>query len=107
MRAENLCVDFLQHAVDILDDLAVPDSNNAKALIVQPARASFVAPHTRLIAMLRAIEFDEQMRGHAREISNVRTDRNLSPEMRTLQREFLQMAPEPLLCLICSVTKPT
>ena len=87
-RAINLSVNILHHTIDIPNNIIIPNADNAKTLLFQPARAPIITHFVFMLAVLRAIEFDEQMCGHAREINYIGTNWYLSPKMRALDIEF-------------------
>jgi hypothetical protein len=51
------------------------------------------------IAVLPAIEFDDQSMFPAKEINNVRTDRNLPYELMSVQSTIAKFTPKPVLGL--------
>jgi hypothetical protein len=77
-------IDRLQHAVHVVREIIVPDTDDAIAFRFQPARPSLVGYFVCLGGMLRAVKFDDQTRGHAGEIRDKRPDRHLPAEMRPL-----------------------
>jgi len=80
------CVDHLQHAFGILNDVVVPETDDAVALGLEPARPRLVASFVGLITVLRAIDLDDEARGHAGEVDDIGADWRLSPEMRSFDR---------------------
>ena len=64
--------DLLQHAIDILEDLVVPEADHAITLAVQPARSRLILRRSRVV--LAAVDFDDQPRLQAAEVNDVVAD---------------------------------
>jgi hypothetical protein len=92
-RSINRRVNRFHNAIQSARDIVVPESEHAISFLFQPTRAPIVARLVRFFAMLRAVKFDQQTRGHAGKIGDVGTDWHLPPEMRTFELKFPQFAP--------------
>jgi hypothetical protein len=93
-RAMERRIDRLHNTLDALTDLVVPEPDDAIPLAHKPLRTCFVTSPSR-IAMVGAINFDDQPRRHACEVGDVRPDRHLPAEMRPGHREAAETTPEP------------
>src|SRR5215813_12059203 len=67
-----------KNAIGIGQDLVIPEAEGAVALGFEPLGARLVS--FRIERVLTAVDFDDQLRGGAKEIDNVGTDRRLAPE---------------------------
>ena len=96
-RSMNSRVDAFQHPVHIVGDVVIPKTNDAITRGLEPARARLITSDIFADAVLRTINFDDKMRGHACKIGNVQSDRHLSAKVRSLNGEATQSLPQPLL----------
>jgi hypothetical protein len=57
----------------------------------------------RFVAVLRAVDLDDQARCHAREVGNVRPNRYLPAKVRSVDWKTTQTAPETgfRVCSVC------
>jgi hypothetical protein len=78
--------DHLDRTDWILPHIAVPDAKYGPTLFSQPLIPQQI---TLRFCMLAAIDFDYKLRLSAREISNVRTDRELPRELGAIARKQL------------------
>jgi hypothetical protein len=86
-------IDYVENTRPILPDVIIPEAEKAIPLRLQPARTLFVARYVWLFAMLRAVDFNNESRGHAGKVRDVRADRHLSPEMRSFGFERAEFTP--------------
>jgi hypothetical protein len=77
-------MDRVQHAVDVFDDVIVPEADDAIALSFQPARSLNVSCLFDTRAMLGAVDFDQNAHSHAGEVRDIGTDGNLPAEVTTV-----------------------
>ena len=94
MSASNqqLSPDCLQYAVDILQDVVVPEADN-------PVAESFDGPSplgVDFFPMLPAIQFDDDVPFAACEVGDVPADWELAGELRAFQLARAEMPPEQL-----------
>jgi hypothetical protein len=74
----------LHHALHTFGDVVVPEPKHAVAFSFQPSRPHIIMGFVLGFCVLRAVDFDQQSGRHAAEVGNVRPDRDLAPEVRTL-----------------------
>src|SRR4051812_40573776 len=53
--------------------------------------------------MLRAIDFNDELHRHTREIGNIASDRHLTSEMRALEFKDFERSPESTLGISCAL----
>jgi hypothetical protein len=94
-RAMNGRIDRVENTLHALTDLVVPEPNDAIFLAHEPLCTCFVTSPPRFIAMLGAVNFDDQPRRHTCKVGHVRPNRHLSAEVRSSHRETAETAPEP------------
>ena len=82
VRAIKLPVYHIHNAMNLLRDLAVPESQDAVALGLEPLRSLLIAFTSDIFAMLRAINFDNEASRRTDEIDNKVSDRHLAAEVR-------------------------
>lgn len=76
--------DHLRHAIRVVADVTVPQTKDGPTLIVEPFVAYLVALRLR---MLPSINLDDEPCLPARQIRDVRTNRQLSRELRSVSRQ--------------------
>jgi hypothetical protein len=79
-----------------LEDLVVPESQNLVAIPRKHRRALLIVSNG--LAMLPAVEFDNELGIMAGEIRNVSGDRNLPPKMPPFRFEHPKLPPQDTLC---------
>lgn len=84
------CSDLVDHTIELLQHLMIPEPQHAPSACFQIRRAPLVGGR---ISMLAAIELDDQPRLDAGEVGNVRRHRMLATKPRT-QIAAAQCAPE-------------
>lgn len=84
--------DLPQHFLDVLEQLVVPESDYAIAVLGQHSGAVLVNTQFR---MLTSIEFDYDHRLLADEVGVVASDRNLTTELQSFQAPIAQVQPKP------------
>ena len=87
--------DARQDTVDIVEDVVVPESQDAKALAFQPSGAGLVP--TLLVRVLSAIQFDDKAFGETDEVDDIVSDRCLPPELTVLNLPASKAPPGPFL----------
>ncbi|MGH7812998.1 MAG: hypothetical protein ACREQI_03240 [Candidatus Binataceae bacterium] len=85
--------DPFEHLLQTVQHLFVPKAQYPVAPILKPRGAAAVGPLHRLLAMLAAVEFDYQARFKAEEIGDLRWDRMLAAELRSLELAVAQVRP--------------
>jgi hypothetical protein len=80
-------------AFDVLIDLGHPEPQHAKAHLAQALISLRVVDE--LVAVVVAIDFDHQPCVQAREVGEVRTDRNLASKLASHELPVAQAVPEP------------
>ena len=78
--------DRVENAVDLGEDLAVPEPQNNEALSLQERRADRIMGETLGLAMLLAIQFDDQPVLQASKVCKARTQCDLSTKVSPGQR---------------------
>ena len=86
------------HSINIPGNLVIPVTENAIAFRFKPLGAFCIAGAVDIFAMLRAIDFDNKLGGHAGEIRNVGSDDDLPPEVTADHRVPSQVKPQPRFC---------
>jgi hypothetical protein len=91
-------VDRVEHGLDVPHHVGVGETKDAKALGFHDLAPPEIVSSLCLEAVLTAVDLDDEPLGEAAKIGNEGTDRNLSSEVRTQDRETVaQMPPETLL----------
>ena len=90
-------MDDLHHAVDLVENLVVPEAQDAIAAGVQKSGSPFIGGAVLLIRMLPAIHLDDQAMMMAGEVRVVLADGCLSAEMDIRVWQAPEMPPEFLL----------
>jgi hypothetical protein len=75
-------INRFQHAIDVMRDLVVPNTNNPIALQFEPACARGIPELMVSLAVLRAIDFDKQACRQTSEICHIWSNWDLPPEVR-------------------------
>jgi len=81
-----------QYAIDLTEDLVVPEPQHDKSRRFKCTRASLVALHS--LRVLTAIEFDDEHAIEANEIQNEITVRMLPAKLATVELTSLQPLPK-------------
>jgi hypothetical protein len=83
--------DHLQYAVDVLDDVVIPESNGAPAVGFEPNRP----PAIRIFrgGMLSTIELDDETVVSTDEIGDEGSERNLTAELNSAEAAVTQARP--------------
>jgi hypothetical protein len=87
------CIDCLEHAGHVLENVVVPESQYTIAIGFEIPGARFVR---RIAGMLPAVDFDDKLELMAGEIGEVRTDGRLASKVVLLEWRLPQMLPELL-----------
>jgi hypothetical protein len=88
-RTIKLHINPFEHSSKICGDLGIPESDNAVSFLLEPELSFAISPGGLVVVMMPAVEFDDEMRGGAEKVHDVRTNRRLLPEMGFLDRQFL------------------
>ena len=75
------CKDHIQHALDISAYIVVPKTQHAIALTFEPTRSHGISFGVRRKTVLRAIDFDNEMRGHTGKVDDIVSDWHLPAEV--------------------------
>src|SRR5262249_31577097 len=86
--------DHFHHAVDVLQHIIVPETQDAIALCAKISGSLFISGNVVGIIMLRSIDLDDESPFVAGEVSEEGVEWGLSPEMRVLDGWASQMPPE-------------
>ena len=86
--------DHLHHTLDVSENIVVPETDHAVAALLQLGGSSRIAHKAGRLVVLSAVEFDHQARGVACEVREVRTDRCLATEVRTINGKMPQVLPQ-------------
>src|SRR5437879_5491812 len=89
--------DAPQHAIDIVDDVIVPESYDTPPVALEPSGATIVA--LDLGRMLSAVDFDDEGMVPADEVGDKRTDRHLPAEFEPEQTTIPQSEPDASLSI--------
>ena len=81
----------LHDKFDIVDDLRIPETQHAMALRFDMVLAS----HVGGVAMLAAIDFDDELLLAANEIGDERSDGDLPAELEAIKLAGTQRLPKP------------
>jgi hypothetical protein len=87
-RSVNRRINSFHDAIHIPGYVVVPKPKHAISLFLQPPRSNIIARFVSILAMLRTVNFDQQPSRHAGKIRDVRTDWDLSAEMRPFEIKF-------------------
>src|SRR5262245_31717168 len=90
-RAVNRRITAVQQAFHVIPEVVVPETYDAIARRLEPSRARFVACEIFADTVVRAIQFDDEMGGHAGEIDDIWPDGSLSAEVRSFYRPMPQV----------------
>src|SRR5205807_4319576 len=93
-RSVNGGVNYFHDAVDVADDLVIPEADHAVALRFEPPSARLVAFCVFTLVMLPAVHLDQQLRSHAGKVCYVGANRNLTAEVTSEHRHLAEMTPE-------------
>ena len=88
-------MDFLEHAIEVLKHIVVPEPQDAEALCLQPSRARGVLRCA--FCVLSAIHFNDEPRVKADEVGDVRPRRHLPSETVAVDLLVPQPRPKPRL----------
>ena len=86
--------DFLKHASGVCQDVVVPEADHRVTVRFDQLRARRIGC---AVSMLPAVQLDHQPRLPTGEVGDVRTDRELADELRTLDLPGTKMRPQPRL----------
>lgn len=87
-------MDYLKHAVQIINDFRVPEAQNAVPLLLEPPRSVRIAFGDGGVGMLRSIQLDHKPRGHTGEVDHIGADGRLATEMGALHGKTFQRPPQ-------------
>src|SRR5258707_14235688 len=84
----------MQHAIDILHHIIVPESQNSIATASHIGIALCIARNMQFFAMLAAVQFDRQTPRVTCEVGEVGPDGGLPAKMRATHRQSAKPQPE-------------
>ena len=87
-------INRIQHAVDIVEDICIPEAQNAIASAFQPRRAAGVFLFGSILGMRWPIEFDHNPRAQTNKVYDIKADRRLSAEVRFNEGHAAERAPQ-------------
>ena len=76
-RRKHTSVNFFEHAIHVLTDLVVPETDHSISFALQPLRPASIALKDRFNRVLTAVDFNHEPRPHTGEIDHIGTDRDL------------------------------
>jgi len=85
-------MDAVQNSATLLDQLIVPESQHAKALLVQPGTSLRIVVFLR--RMLTAIKLDDEVRGQANEVNDVGSESMLTTKLEQFEATRSKLAPQ-------------
>jgi hypothetical protein len=85
----------LQHAVDVSQNVVIPEAENAVALAFEKSRALRIS--AGILVMLSAVNLDNESGMMAHEVGDVGPQPNLPPEMSLLSPQAMSKVPPQLL----------
>jgi hypothetical protein len=91
-------MDRFHDSFRVAHHIIVPEPYHAVTFRIQPARSSFVAATVIFVSMLRTIDLNDEARFQAREVRNIRSDRDLSSEVTSLYLKPSKVTPKNILC---------
>jgi hypothetical protein len=86
--------DRIEHALEILEDLNIPEPQDAVALTGKPSVTQLVCGSIRSKAVLLTIEFDDQTRSMTHEIGDIPAHRDLPSHVQRLKAMGFQRVPK-------------
>ncbi len=92
---QQFLADALDHCVGVVQHVVVPEADDAVAEALERARALRVD----LRAMLATVDLDDEVRGAAGEVGDVRSDRELEDELGAFELARAEVVPEALFCV--------
>jgi hypothetical protein len=84
----------LGSVIDLPQHVASRYTDNVAAQTRQVGRPSCVASDLAVFGMMRAVNFDHQLRGRAVEVGDIRSDRELAPKCWAFPAQQSQTRPE-------------
>jgi hypothetical protein len=96
-----------KYAVQIAQNVVVPESQDPVASALQPLCASPIRMKVRRTRVLPPIEFDNKFGVMTDEIDDVAAYHGLSPETCAAKSMCAQPVPKSLLCLTHTAAQPT
>ena len=92
-RKLELSANHFQHPVSVLQDVVVPEADDAIAERFDDLRAGSV----RFGRMLPAVDLDREAQSSAGEVGDMRANRKLADELSAFEPATSQIVPEPVL----------
>jgi hypothetical protein len=83
--------DGLDHPVDVVEDVIIPESENAITLSIEIGSSREVS---RTVGVLTAVDFDHDSIGVTGKVREVRSDRCLPANVRRAKLQFSQLLPK-------------
>ena len=88
-----LYINPFEYSRQVTGDLGIPEADDTISFLLKPKLPFTIAFSSCVLVVVSAVEFDSEMRGRAKEIDDIGTDRSLPPKMRAVHRQFFQGAP--------------
>src|SRR5262249_24329795 len=85
---------LLQNAVEVLQNVAVPESQHLDAFCVEPTRSSFIIGGRNRNVVLPAVNLDSEANRRTIEIKNILADRMLPAEAQAVDLIAAQRSPK-------------
>ncbi len=98
--------DSIQNGFQFVHHFMIPEAADPVSFLFEKSRSLRVMAPGNLFSMLTAIQFNDQPQRMTGKVREVRTDRNLSPEMRADHGDASKMSPEQSF-RICRVVAQT
>ena len=96
-----LDVNSFEHRRQVARNIRIPKANDAIAFLFEPSLPLTISLGGLILIVVSAIELNDKPLRRAEEVHDIRTDRRLTSEMRPLQRNFFQRAPQDALVRRC------
>ena len=97
--------DRLQHSLGVPQDVVVPEPDHPVTTGGQYLAAGDVSPASVSTVVLAAIEFDDQVQFHAREVREESTNGMLAAKAKPHELACAQLMPEPAFCVRLSAAQ--
>jgi hypothetical protein len=92
VQAAGMSQNHFANPFNVVENVIIPESQNAEATAVQFRIASYVVCRP---CMLPTVDFNDDACSNAREVDDVRADRPLAPESHARKLFPLQFSPKP------------
>jgi hypothetical protein len=93
----NDALDFIQHIADVRYHIRCGETDDVKAILIQPRRAALIVESLRKLSMLIAVHLDNEPNRQAAEVREISSQRKLAAETVAVNCFAAKMAPKLLL----------